>query len=110
MWRYVLVLAACGSTTAEQPTEPPTPTHKNACVGLWKLAETRIVKTTCSGLGKLDEEIIVDVDAGRYRARRSSGGFFEVKSQSSLDAPCALVLFENGYKAAIDTSYALEWR
>jgi len=110
-----VALAACGSNAPLRDLDVPEPVvvaklgGQGTCVGLWRLEQTAVTKTTCSGLGPIEDDVIVDVVDGKYRARHFDGGWFKVTSASALDAPCELVFAEASYKAASDTAFDLAW-
>jgi hypothetical protein len=106
-----VVLIACGSTSTHETPEASTPAPIIAtCEGKWTLVELFPLQTTCSGLGRFREEIIVDIVDGRYRARHVTGGELAVTASSALGEPCALTLRESGYQPSIDTASEMEWQ
>ena len=109
---FPVVLIACGSTPAHEIPEAstPAPPIASTCAGRWTLVELFPLHTTCSGLGRFREDIIVDIVDGKYRARHATGGELGITATSALGEPCALTLRETGYQVSIDTGYEMEWQ
>ena len=55
------------------------------CVGLFTLTQTAIVRSSCPAVSGLDRTLIVEMDGGRYRARRVDGRSVDVRRASRPD-------------------------